>query len=90
MAKTYKVIDFDQGAINRDLDARRTNPQDLGQQVNSITDELKKQGRDVGKGPNTPRGYPEGILVSGKDEKDIHEGYRRAIKGTIFSDYSKT
>jgi len=89
MTKIFKAIEFDQGTINQDITSGRTNPKDLEQQVGTLIDELRKQGRDANKGPSTPRGYPEGILVSGKDENDIHEGYRRAVKGTPFSDYTK-
>lgn len=88
MAKTFRTIDFDQDTINREINTGRTNPKDLGKQVDKLIDELKRQGRDAAKGPDAPRGYPEGILVSGKDEGDIKDGYRKATRGTPFSDYT--
>lgn len=88
MAKTYKTFELDTGIINNEITNGRNTPERIGEGVRKVIDNLVQGGFEAATGPQTPRGYPGEILVTGKDEDSIRRGYHSAIRNAGMGDYA--
>ena len=53
-----------------------------------VIDNLVRGKCEALKGSDTANGYPESILVGGKDKEQIQGAYKDAIRGTPLGDYT--
>ncbi len=87
MAPVYRTFPLDTTSIDREIEAGRISPGDIGRSVGTTIDRLARDNFEPARGENTSRGYPGEILVGGKDKETIQRGFREAIKGTGLGDY---
>ncbi len=89
MAPIFKTFGFDTDSIDKDIESKKTTTEEIRGHMGKAIDNLMRGGLEVFKGKNTANGYPEEILVGGKDEGSIQGGYKKAIQGTPLGDYTQ-
>ncbi|MSR86095.1 hypothetical protein EXS74_01725 [Candidatus Woesearchaeota archaeon] len=87
MAPVYRTFPLDTKSLDKEIDAGRMTPEEIGRSVGTTIDRLARNNFEPARGENTPKGYPGEILVGGKDNEVIGRGFREAIRGTPLGDY---
>jgi hypothetical protein len=87
MATVYRTFPLDTKNLDRDIDAGKIGPEDIGRGVGTSIDRLLRGNLEAAKGAPTTRGYPSEILVGGKNDEEVKRGFQEAIKGTGVGDY---